>query len=512
MTGGLQQQATGFQCLPMLRFVFLLLVLPHAMHAQIKHDYVWLFGPEGPYGTMLDFGNPGTDQNPVDLPFYLGMESAMISNKDGYLKYYTSGCSIADVSNEILPGADSLNPGYYYENYCSFGGNYVSGNQSMVWLPRDSKYQLVYKHEDIYFNPNNTVTYITDALLFTEIYNNVVTVVNKPILTDTLSFATLAMVPGTSDHRSWVVTPLDSSDIYYIVGITENTTFDIAKQKYPEIIRRNHNGDVAKFSPDGSMYIGYESAYLDQSLKVFSFDRESGNLEYLFSLPHPEETTSLVGGIEFSPSGRFLYVSTWSTIYQYDMEASDIETSKTVVAEYDGFVDLFPSTFHVMQRGPDCRIYINSPNSNKYLHVMMHPDVKGPDCEVRQHEIKLYYNHQISMPYFPNYRLGTGEPVCDSTLSLPTSIPVVSLPEEGLRIWPNPASGDCRVMLAPGVLRMAVTLDVVDLWGRSVLTRDLTTNYEEVIPIDVSLLIPGVYFIRVIGRHGERWVERLVVE
>ncbi len=115
------------------------------------------------------------------------------------------------------------------------------------------------------------------------------------------------------------------------------------------------------------------------------------------------------------------------------------------------------------------------------------------------------------MPYFPNDRLGTGEPVCDSTLALPTSIPVVSLPEEGLRIWPNPALGDCRVMLAPELLRKAVTLEVVDLWGRAVLTRDLSTNYEEVIPIDVSPLDPGVYFIRIIGRQGERWVVRLVV-
>ena len=142
----------------------------------------------------------------------------------------------------------------------------------------------------------------------------------------------------------------------------------------------------------------------------------------------------------------------------------------------------------------------------------MHPDVKGPDCEVRQHEIPLYYYHQISMPYFPNYRLGTGEPVCDSTLSLPTSIPVVTLPMEGIKIWPNPASGDCRVMLAPGVLRSAVSLDVVDMWGRSVLTRDLSNNYNEVIPIDLSRIVPGIYFIRIIGRHGERWVERLVVE
>ncbi|MBK7341908.1 MAG: T9SS type A sorting domain-containing protein [Saprospiraceae bacterium] len=207
-----------------------------------------------------------------------------------------------------------------------------------------------------------------------------------------------------------------------------------------------------------------------------------------------------------------MYISTWDTIYQYDLKSQDVLFSKTIVAIWDGFTGSFPCTFNAMQRGPDCRIYINSPNSQKYLHVIMHPDVKGPDCEVRQHEIPLYYYHQISMPYFPNYRLGTGEPVCDSTLFLPTSIPVVSLPEEGLRIWPNPASGDCRVMVAPEVLRQAVTLKVVDLWGRTVLTRDLSTNYEEVIPIDVSPLKPVVYFVRVIGRNGARWVERLVVD
>ena len=485
------------------------LLLPMFALAQHKYDNIWLFGPWKGYGTILNFSSDNKIIENVDFAFDMNTGSSMIANESGVLQYYSNGCHIADGSHEIVQGANWLNPGWYYDNYCFDGFGYPYGDQSMVLLPfKESRYSLIAKHRN-----HSTESEIRNDILYrSEIQQNSVQFINKEIARDTFAFACIAAIPHVNQTDYWIVTPHDSSDIYFSIHLGPDSLHQILKQYIPGLFRRNHNDWFGKFSPDGTLYIGYEGTYLEQSIKVFSFDRSTGLLTLLYTLPHPEEETSFVGGMEFSPSGEYLYISTWDTIYQYDLKAKDVLGSKTVVAIWDGFTDSFPCTFNAMQRGPDCRIYINSPNSQKCLHVIMHPDVKGPDCEVLQHEIPLYYYHQISMPYFPNYRLGTGQPVCDSTLSLPTSIPVVSLPEEGLRIWPNPASGDCRVMLAPGVLRSAVSLDVVDMWGRSVLTRDLSNNYNEVIPIDLSRIVPGIYFIRIIGRQGERWVERLVVE
>jgi len=203
-------------------------------------------------------------------------------------------------------------------------------------------------------------------------------------------------------------------------------------------------------------------------------------------------------------------VSTRFHIYQYDLEASDVEGSKTLVAVYDGFSDPFPCTFHVMQLGPDCRIYVNTSNSQQWLHVIMYPDRPGVECEVRQHHIPLYYYHQISMPYFPNYRLGTGEPVCDSTMALPTSIPIVYVPEGGLRVWPNPARIQVWVGLSEALASEATFLILYDLLGRPV-WREAHTGGDTV-AIDLQSLSPGMYFLQVQGRDGRRWVEKVLVE
>lgn len=481
--------------------------------AQHKYDNIWLFGPWKGYGTILDFSSDNKIIDNVDFAFDMNTGSSMIANEFGELQYYSNGCHIADGSHEIVQGANWLNPGWYYDNYCFDGFGYPYSDQCMIFIPfAENQYSLFYQNKNrIYTSPSQYLI-LVDSIYRTDIINNSVTFVNKAILSDTFAFASMAAVKHANNEDYWIVNPHDSSNVYFSIHARQDDLGAVVKQFIPNLFQRQHNGSLAKFSPNGETYVGFETVYQEQSLKIFSFNRADGKLNLEYTLPNPDTVNTFIGGIEFSPSGQFLYVSTRKVIYQYDLEAADVEGSKTVVAVWDGFTDLFPCTFHVMQRGPDCRIYINSPSSQKYLHVIMHPDVKGPDCEVRQHEIPLYYYHQISMPYFPNYRLGTGEPVCDSTLSLPTSIPVVTLPMEGIKIWPNPASGDCRVMLAPGVLRSAVSLDVVDMWGRSVLTRDLSNNYNEVIPIDLSRIVPGIYFIRIIGRHGERWVERLVVE
>jgi hypothetical protein len=163
-----------------------------------------------------------------------------------------------------------------------------------------------------------------------------------------------------------------------------------------------------------------------------------------------------------------------------------------------------------MQLGPDCRIYVNTSNSQQWLHVIMYPDRPGVECEVRQHHIPLFYFHQISMPYFPNYRLGTGEPVCDSTLSLPTSIPIVYVPEGGIRVWPNPARGQVWLGLSESMVREAAVITLYNMMGRQVWQQDYTGG--DAISIDLYSLSPGIYVLQVQGRDGRRWTEKLIVE
>lgn len=487
--------------------------IPIISIAQHKYDYTWLFGPWKGYGTILQFGESMNIANNVEYAFDIGEGAAMISDKEGNLQYYSAGCSIASSDHEIVLGADTLNPGWWYENWCFDGFPYPYGDQSMVFLPfEDNIYKLIYKYRNRKILAPNVVSDIIDTIYSASLTNGVLDYINKPMFNDTLSFGSLAAVKHANNTDYWIVTPHDSSNIYFNIHITKDSVKAIVEQEIEGLFRRDHNGIITRFSPDGNKYIGYEQTKLDQTIKVFSFNRGTGELALSYTLSHPEVQTSLVGGIEFSPSGQYLYVSTRNYIYQYDLEAADVESSKTVVAEYDGFKDPFPCTFHVMQRGPDCRIYVNTSNSQQWLHVIMYPDRKGVDCEVRQHEIPLFYYHQISMPYFPNYRLGTGEPVCDSTLALPTSIPVVTIPDGGIRVWPNPAQGQTSVGLSEGVARQVTAMTLTSLLGQMVWQQPYTGTEGQAMTIPLEGLSPGVYVLQVQGVKGRRWVEKVVVE
>ncbi|MEL7222917.1 MAG: PKD domain-containing protein, partial [Bacteroidota bacterium] len=101
----------------------------------------------------------------------------------------------------------------------------------------------------------------------------------------------------------------------------------------------------------------------------------------------------------------------------YDLWADDIEASRITVAEWDGFADegIFSNTFYLAQLAPNGKIYINSNNGTKHLHVINQPDSLGLACEVCQHCVELPSWNSFSMPNFPNYRLGheEGSP-CDT--------------------------------------------------------------------------------------------------
>ncbi|HRF38555.1 MAG TPA: hypothetical protein PK198_07190, partial [Saprospiraceae bacterium] len=61
--------------------------------------------------------------------------------------------------------------------------------------------------------------------------------------------------------------------------------------------------------------------------------------------------------------------------------------------------------FYLAQLAPDGKIYINSNNGVRYLHVINQPDSLGLACDVCQHCVELPSINALSLPNFPNYRL-----------------------------------------------------------------------------------------------------------
>jgi hypothetical protein len=204
----------------------------------------------------------------------------------------------------------------------------------------------------------------------------------------------------------------------------------------------------------------------------------------------------LLNCMTLSPSGRFAYYHTLKQIYQYDLEAQDIAGSKTLVATFDGFQSAGNSTdFYKSQLAPDGKIYINSFGPVYYLHVIEHPDSLGLACQVKQHSIELPNYHFAAMPNYPDYRLGAleGSP-CDTILSA-TKEP---LQENGLRLYPNPASTFVQLPFAPDHLQ------VFNMLGQRV-----SVSFSSEM-LDVSALPPGIYQV-LAEKNGLLYAGKLAV-
>ncbi|MBL0050692.1 MAG: hypothetical protein IPP29_03770 [Bacteroidetes bacterium] len=103
-----------------------------------------------------------------------------------------------------------------------------------------------------------------------------------------------------------------------------------------------------------------------------------------------------------------LYLSDIDSVFQYDLNASNIEQSKLLLAVWDSFYSPYPpfaTGFYMTLNGPDGKIYLSTGNGTKHLHVINNPDSLGIGCDLVQHAIALPY-FIVLLPNHPNYFLG----------------------------------------------------------------------------------------------------------
>ena len=240
-------------------------------------------------------------------------------------------------------------------------------------------------------------------------------------------------------------------------------------------------------------YLTYgPAANPDGALYIYRFDRNTGELYAPLHkiFPKPEYN----GGLAFSSNSRYLYVSKFLQILQYDLHADDILASETVVAEYDGFLDEqgVPTRFYGLQLAPDNKIYGNIPGFNsRYLHVIDQPDLPGAACNVIQHAIYLPAHNFGTLPNLPFYRLYEATVSCDSLISSALAPPPAQI-QPAIRVWPVPAA-DVLYFSADAPWDAPLRLILFDALGRPVLERrDLRLMPVAAVPLEE--LAPGAYF------------------
>jgi len=398
-----------------------------------KHDYVWLLGYSS-NPNDLNFGGTVIDFNfsPYDIYYEYREMNFDVANTSacdtaGNLLFYTNGIYIANHLGEPMTNGIGLNHGTYPLATPDWG---LIMRQGVMVLPKPESTNYYY----LFHTPKDQggggvpthSSKIYYSVIDMEQDNGKGAVVEKniEILQDILQEGRITATKHANGRDWWILTKRRNSGRFYKILLDENRIQVKDVQEFENISDYSGIGQSI-FSPDGSRYVAStirgnvgDDCYID----IYDFDRCTGELFNPVQITYADSAWS--GGVAISPNSRFLYVSSFRYVYQYDLWASDIEASKDTVAAWDGFFvpPVFATTFFLAQLAPDGKIYISANNSVPYLHVINNPDLPGDSCDVCQHCIELPTWNAFSMPNFPNYRLHhlEGSP-CDTLRQPPTA-------------------------------------------------------------------------------------------
>jgi hypothetical protein len=162
-----------------------------------------------------------------------------------------------------------------------------------------------------------------------------------------------------------------------------------------------------KASPDGKKLA---CSIMGQNIvEVYDFDNKTGEVKNLITIPATEFNNfsdTYANGLEFSPNGKYLYVTTVkynnasdnNYLYQFDLQSSNIPDSKVLIN--DGVPDNSDKDVLSLQLATDGKIYVGRYDSDT-LGLINNPNWAGLDCSYNQRAIVMSTERNIYG--FPNF-------------------------------------------------------------------------------------------------------------
>jgi len=329
-----------------------------------------------------------------------------------------------------MDNGQGLNPGPHADQWQDYGYILDQGAMALPWPEHDSLFLLLHMDKQLTPNQNSFQSAHFYYTLINMNRNNGLGAViekNQAFITDFLHKGKVVSTRHANGRDWWLLIRRYGTNTYHRILVTPIGLINKGLEVEGQPIPSNSIGQ-ATFSFDGTKFA---NVHLTGGIgnptyvSIYDFNRCSGELSNQIQFVYAD--TAWCAGISISPNNRFLYVSSFRYVYQYDLQAENIEASRVTVAVWDGYTEpasnLMATTFYLMQLGPDGRIYINSNNTAKHLHVIEHPDSLGLACGLCQHCFELATYSSFTLPNFPNYRLGPleGSP-CDTLRQPPVAV------------------------------------------------------------------------------------------
>ncbi len=286
--------------------------------------------------------------------------SASVADRlTGNLLFYTNGISIWNQNNQVMPNGNGLRGGTIQ--------NTSSTNAALI-VPRPGNANQYYVFTANEQGINNTLHYNLVDMTLNGGLGDVVAG-QKNILLSSSSSEKLAYAPHSDGISFWLLAHELFGDGWLAYRVDANGVNPTPVTSNSGVSLINGAGCM-KFSPN---FKKIANAYVIGSVDVLDFNNQTGVVSNGQTFPVP--IGSSVYGVEFSPSGRYLYVSNIiEAIYQFDL-ANPSAPRQTVALT--GAVGL--------QLGPDCKIYV----ANGGLGVINQPDSSAANCNFQSTALNL---------------------------------------------------------------------------------------------------------------------------
>lgn len=370
---------------------FTLILLAFCVNAQQKEGNIWYFGRyagidfNGSTPTLLTNGAINTIEG-----------CAVICNKYGNLMFYTDGSNVYNRNHTLMPNGNGLK------------GN-PSSTQSGIIVPNPANPKVYYVfsasgQDNLYY-----------SVIDTSLSGGQGNVTTKNVALMPTGTEKLNAVKHKNRKDTWVVSHQSNNNSFYAYLVTASGVSNTPVISKVGSTFSNISAGWLKFSPKGDKIV---TADFHGIVELFDFNPATGVISNAQTLIN----ASRYYGVEFSPSGRFLYVSrafsTPNEVIQFDMSSGNITTiqsSKVVIA------NSFIKTPGALQLAPNGKIYMAFYNFGTHLGVINRPEKKGKTCFFVEHGFALspkssswgLPSFNQSFFYRPNADIEYEEPECD---------------------------------------------------------------------------------------------------
>jgi hypothetical protein len=435
----------------------------------------------------------------VNAPYY---------DFQGNMVFYSNGIAVMDQNMDTLQNGELYyNPSFTFPQ---FGSNVINGT---LILPKPGHSDQFFIFHSSYTEPIPPAIIAYGDLYYSIIDMNLnggsggITSIKNVLLKDSLWTGNINAVRHGNGRDWWLIAGKNLSDTIYTWLVTKDSIFGPYGQAKGWAF--STTGNVVfqtAFNESGDQFaIAY--AYqigLKKRLMLFDFDRCTGELTngQMLEMIDSGMITQGTSGAQFSKSGRFLYASTGNCVYQFDMNAVSIQSSRIRVATHDYFPSPFPSGFTNMKLGPDDKIYIQTGAGNYAIDVINYPDSAGISCDVqlRQIDFNATFGSNGSnigiLPHYPNYWLGA---LAGSSCDTLVGINDAEDSEINLTIAPNPVIDFCTLSFP--VQKQPGNLEIINALGEIVIKTTVAPG-SQFKKIYLENLSSGLYFCRL------KWQEK----